>query len=118
MEDTLLQIMDDEFEVAIEDDSEKAIARDLVQVWETLQNGDPSIANVFVERWNQLQSQKGTRNLGQRGEDDGSSSEEEGSSGEGQSTQTDEQMRDADERPKGPIIDDDGFELVQSRRKR
>ena len=112
--------MDDEFEVAPDDDSVSHVADRIMLVWEETSKGDFGTVDRMFEEWS---SRKGNVvKAVQMGEDDeGDSVDEE--SDEEEDDDEDTEMGDASEpvlakEKKAPEVDEDGFTKVPARRKR
>jgi pre-rRNA-processing protein TSR2 len=122
VEDRLLQIMDDEFEVAPDDDSVSHVADRIMLVWEETSKGDFGTVDRMFEEW---RSRKGNVvKAVQMGEDDdGESVDEESDEDDEDEDDEDIEMSDASEpvlvkEKKAPEVDEDGFTKVPARRKR
>lgn len=113
--DLLTQIMEDEFEARLEDGSIEAVASDVVRLWKDLLTEEkPEIIVEALERKANEVRRTGVQvSKGAQDEDDSSSGEE-----------GDEMEVDGDEAPQlvareerrekqEPVVDDDGFTLVQ-----
>lgn len=106
IEETLSQIMGDEFETVLEDDSAAQVAKDVVKLWNDTQSGSTD----FVKRLeDQADALKGKRVVAQQGV---STDNEE----EWESDSEDEEQQEApmlvDRAPPLPQIDEDGFTTV------
>jgi pre-rRNA-processing protein TSR2 len=130
LEDFLVEFLEGEYGVMLEDASEETVVRDLKTLWaECKQRGEgilPSLQEGFLERLERmaerLRREEGGRTLGTRvgGSDPGTS----GESGdeEEERPRPDGDGMDVDQpqarRDTAPVVDDDGFELVQRSRRR
>ncbi|EJD00778.1 uncharacterized protein FOMMEDRAFT_125191 [Fomitiporia mediterranea MF3/22] len=123
VEEMLLQIMDDEFDVILEDGSSEAVARDIVSLWE-MREAEPRM-KAAVELWEeQVNKARGKKVPHQEVVD--SNAEVDGSGSEWEDD--DEAESDGDEVPpllqprtqksrEEPEVDDEGFTRVTSKRK-
>ncbi|KZO93788.1 hypothetical protein CALVIDRAFT_539701 [Calocera viscosa TUFC12733] len=118
VEDLLLQIMDEEFETIVDDDSVEGIARGLLTTWRGL--ADPS-AEASIRLLEEQADKAGKTRLQvqQREEIEEASDEEEGEGEDVEMTGEAEapQLLERPERQE-PVVDDDGFTLVQKKGRR
>ncbi|KAJ3808832.1 Pre-rRNA-processing protein TSR2-domain-containing protein [Lentinula lateritia] len=134
IEDTLLQIMADEFEVHVEDGSAETLGKDIVQLWNAIINSastgstaiDYSEGEKMVQEWeSHAESAKGRKiqaHYQEAVEEDGDWEDDnnEGDDEDGDHpTDEDEAppLIDSNRGQRKPEIDEDGFTLVSSRRK-
>ncbi|KAG2176230.1 hypothetical protein INT43_005464 [Umbelopsis isabellina] len=115
VEDILVQIMSDEFHTDLEDGSAFAVSKHLISLFNQCIHGDHSevakLREKFASRSQQPAGQSGN-NEGDSdtdGDDDGSEGDDDAMGVEEASTS---------QEPQGPIIDEDGFELVTKGRRR
>lgn len=119
VEETLAQVMQDEFEVQVEDDSIVPIAQLIIELRTALLQGNFGVVEQLRERFEKNKDKVLVANAQKRNDggecDDGEEEEED----------SDQEMGDVDGgvpvqtlQPSGPVFDEDGFELVQSRRRR
>lgn len=110
VEDILIQVMSDEFQVMLEDDSAYEVAKQVNAVWIKCQNEE---FDEIVALRNTYEAAKPGNSI-QKGDVSSSSDDEEGDEGDNE----DSEMTDAPTSTKlEPIIDEDGFELVQPKRR-
>ncbi|TGZ84211.1 hypothetical protein EX30DRAFT_338757 [Ascodesmis nigricans] len=113
VEDVLLQVMADEFEVNLEDDSAYLVAQTVMKLKDQIAIGNFADVDEMQRLW----EERGTRRSGpapvvQEIEEEAGSSEDE---------DEDTEMQDAPTAPAEPrqriepVVDEDGFELVQKR---
>ncbi|KAF5375609.1 hypothetical protein D9757_008543 [Collybiopsis confluens] len=126
VEDTLLQIMADEFEVHIEDDSAEALGKDIVRLWEVIigQSAATTVAEKMVEDWESRAERTKGRKIQahfeetpeEEGEweDDDSNEDEDG---EEEPVEHNHEAPQLIDRKKEPEVDEDGFTLVSRRRR-
>ncbi|KIK63216.1 hypothetical protein GYMLUDRAFT_163801 [Collybiopsis luxurians FD-317 M1] len=128
VEDTLLQIMADEFEVHVEDGSAEALGKDIVRLWDLIMgqaaSTESTVGEKMVQEWEaraertkgrkiQAQFEEAPEEEGDWEDDDGEDEDEDG-----------DVLMEQDEAPqlidrrKEPEVDEDGFTLVSHRRKR
>lgn len=127
VEDRLLQIMQDEFDVNVEDESEIAVAADVVRCWtRVMQQNDTSIVTNFRDRWTREGGKVERVNVvetDQDVDDDDEDAQTAGMNGPGRDG--DVEMGDATNpaitsrtQREEPIVDEDGFTTVVSKKKR
>ncbi|WWC85978.1 uncharacterized protein L201_000849 [Kwoniella dendrophila CBS 6074] len=120
--DLLHQIMSDEFDANLEDGSIDSVSNDLINLWKTiLSSTNP---NEFIEnlekKVNELKKQHGGKpkiSKGQGGSESQSEGEDEDSDDEDVNMDEAPQLID-NQQPKErqePVVDDDGFTLVQKK---
>ncbi|KAJ3985595.1 Pre-rRNA-processing protein TSR2-domain-containing protein [Lentinula detonsa] len=132
VEDTLLQIMADEFEVHVEDGSAEILGKDIVRLWGAIINSadtgsriSSSASEKMVQEWeSRAEITKGRKVHAHYQE----AIEEDGDWEDDDSDDDDEdndlpmaeapQLIDHDHSRREPEVDEDGFTLVSSRRKR
>jgi pre-rRNA-processing protein TSR2 len=120
VEERLLQIMEDEFEVEPDDDSVGNVADRIMLVWEETGRGEFGTVDAMFERWRDGQGAT-VQGVLVGGEGNESVDEE---SGEDDEEDSDEEMGDAPpelvpvKEKKAPEVDEDGFTKVPARRKR
>ncbi|KAH8115741.1 Pre-rRNA-processing protein TSR2-domain-containing protein [Phellopilus nigrolimitatus] len=122
IEDTLLQIMADEFDAVLEDGSAEAVAKDIVKLWTDVRDAK---GKETVESWeNQARKIKGKKVASQEVVDENAEFDEE--SGSDDDWEDEEKETDVDEAPQlldsleqkrreGPTVDDDGFTIVKGK---
>lgn len=116
LEAFLCEFMDVEMELVLEDASEKSIVRDLNELWRKTQAGE---GQDLVDRYVEMaEKREGKRTDAQRQRQEGE--EEDSSSSDDSGSEEDDEMdvdAPATSAPKPlPVIDEDGFEMVQSRK--
>lgn len=129
VEETILNAMQDEFDVNVEDDSSLPIAADVLNLYKQVAQGDYSKVQAVYEQW--LQKKNRVQDLHVHvhedpenpdvDEDDDDDNDDDDVHGNevGQDDGGDHEMgTEEPEEPQGPIIDEDGFELVQKGRRR
>ncbi|KAH7873307.1 Pre-rRNA-processing protein TSR2-domain-containing protein, partial [Lentinula edodes] len=135
IEDTLLQIMADEFEVHVEDGSAETLGKDIVQLWDAIINSaSPSSTTIThsegekkVQEWeSRVESAKGRKiqaHYQEAVEEDGDweDDDSEGDDEDGDHPMDEDEVPhliDSNRGQRKPEVDEDGFTLVSSRRKR
>lgn len=113
VEDLLLDCMVAEFETEVDDGSSQAVSRDIITAWQaTLANDIDVIAKLEVEAEKHsaraLPTSRAQGNGDDDWEDDDSGDEDDGEGTAPQSTEPREPKPE-------PVIDQDGFELVQKK---
>jgi pre-rRNA-processing protein TSR2 len=131
LEDFLVEFLEIEYGVMLEDGSEESVVSDLRLLWaECQQRAEgtlPSLQEGNLERWERMaervRREEGGRPIGTRvgGSDPGTDGSDESGDDEPPQRHGDDGM-DVDtpqeRQPREPVVDDDGFELVQPRRRR
>ncbi|CAN6603890.1 pre-rRNA-processing protein Tsr2p [Trichomonascus vanleenenianus] len=115
IEEFLLNIMADEFETTLEDGTAAEVAQLIINLYKEIAEGDTSqvkkLHEQYLEKSERRKNQSSKVKVQSEEGDDDSSSEEEGDA--------DVEMDDTpppSSKPE-PVIDDDGFELVQRKRR-
>lgn len=121
VETTLLQVMVDEFDVAIEDDSAYELARQLVNVYTQCAQGDFSEASALDERFRNKKS--GAAGAGFKKVDDQDQDTDWESDEDGEDDSDDEMdeapaLVHAPREKAEPQVDEDGFTTVVSKKRR
>jgi len=123
--DLLTQVMSDEFEAAIEDGSVEPLAADILRVWKDILTPTARPAEETVAAL-----ERKAKEIGRRGVQATSGGGPEVEDGDDWESDSDEEMEDEDEVPQlvesrperperqEPVVDDDGFTLVQKPRRR
>lgn len=114
IEDRLLNIMEDEFGVVIEDDTAAAVADQIITVYQECAQENFTGVEALHQRYEQRQasSNKNIVNVQGNDEDENSDSDDDND----QDDQFEEKQENSKPAKQEPIIDDDGFELVQKKR--
>lgn len=136
VEDRILQIMGDEFEVALEDESEVALARDIIRVRRDCERGEFAIVDGLWRRWIERKGGNAVRAFRAVGHDDEedegeveddrdsvdeeSGAEDEHEDGDVEMGGTEDGVEDVGKRKERlpPEVDEEGFTKVIGRRKR
>ncbi|KAL8925287.1 MAG: hypothetical protein Q9208_003577 [Pyrenodesmia sp. 3 TL-2023] len=124
LEEFLLQVMIDEFEVNVEDDSGAEIASKIVGLRKLTAQGDFAMVDEMLARWRERQARGGDRVSFQRGQDEEDNEDDEGDSDEdmeeGDDMEIDEAPQLAIERKEKvmPKVDEEGFTEVVGKKKR
>ena len=125
VEEQLLQMMSDEFDVTLEDGSAEGVARDVVRIWTGLNNGENGEerkkAEETIERWEgQALKIKGkVVEAVVEGDDEVGGSEGDDDDWEDESGSEDSgpELIDPSKQRQERVVDDEGFTLVQGRGK-
>ncbi|KAI5794499.1 putative 20S pre-rRNA protein [Peziza echinospora] len=129
VEETLLQVMQDEFEVGVDDDSSLEVARDICSLREKYLQGNLGAVEAWRTRYENRRRGATTQAAISRAprvvEKDGDETDEElDDEDDDDEEDSDEEMGGVSTTPAAvprerlePVIDDDGFELVQKRRR-
>lgn len=124
IEETLVYAMFDEFETNVEDDSALHIAAGIISVYRECANEDYSTVERLFLNWNENKDKKQPRKIVVTG--DSSDEEDEGEEGSDEDMDMCDHDHDhahkhepeeASEIPE-PVVDEDGFELVQKKGKK
>ncbi|CCC72169.1 hypothetical protein NCAS_0J01900 [Naumovozyma castellii] len=118
IEETLLYAMVDEFETNVEDDSALPISKGILDLYNqcyALQYG--TVEELYSDWLEKQKTKKVKKNIHIHNDDDESSSDDNGSGDEDEDFDMDEQAQERPNLIQEPIIDDDGFELVQKKGK-
>ncbi|KAI1608826.1 Pre-rRNA-processing protein TSR2-domain-containing protein [Exophiala viscosa] len=133
LEEVLLQVMVDEFEIVVDDESAEEVARNIWAGLTKLKGGDASGLEELYSRWQEKQKKGGEKVVGiVRGEDkeaedtDWDEDDDEGEEWNGFSDRADVDMDDAPplvdaSKPKQklePEVDDEGFTKVVGKKRR
>jgi len=124
VEDMLLQIMADEFEVHVEDGTAEHLGKDLIHLWVVImgQPENTSSGEKMVQEWEARAERTKGRKIHVEIQD---TPEEEGEWEDDDGEEEDEQMEESEEAPplidhtkgsKEPEVDEDGFTMVKRRR--
>ena len=122
LEEFMLQIMNDEFEINIEDQSGEEIAAKIVGLRKSTLQGDFQAVDEMYQQWAERQASGGRRIIfqhveGDQDEDTDSDSEEVEDDGDVQMGEAPELVKISKERIM-PRVDEDGFIEVVPRKKR
>ena len=117
IEDLLLQIMSDEFDVDLEDDSAAAVARDLVRLFGDVRAGDAAFVRELEAQAERVKGKIPTYQTDGSEDEDESSSEGEWEDEEELGEELVPQLLDATEARarEEPHVDEDGFTLVKKK---
>jgi pre-rRNA-processing protein TSR2 len=123
IEETILYAMQDEFDVNVEDDSSLPIADKIIKVYRQVALGDFSTVHAMYQQWTERQSQRAQRqNLHVHIHEDPENPDVSDDDDEDEDLELQDSSMEIDmeepQEPQGPIIDDDGFELVQKKGRR
>ena len=119
LETILLQVMQDEFDVNVEDESEVGVASGIMRLRTQLQEGDMSGVEEVKARWEKRRGKKETVNVVENKTEDDEDDDHEGDEDEDEDMDMDEAPQLALVREKEePEIDEDGFQKVVSKKRR
>lgn len=125
--DCLIAAMQEAFEVDLEDDSDQTVARDIIRLWKQLVRGNTAmlqeVEKMAAERAGQkvkASGQDGAQDVDEDGNpvDDDEDDDDEDEDMEGDDSEAPKLVDNKDTQPKEPVVDDDGFTLVQKGNKR
>jgi len=111
IEEMLLQIMDDEFETVIEDESTESVAKDITKLWRDVHMGDLAGLQRLEQQASEISDKSIIAQAGPPGELDTDSDEEEGD------WESDDEVGGSDHAPEPQLleVDEDGFTIVKGR---
>lgn len=116
VEDMLLQIMEEEFEVGIEDGSAESVAKDIVKIYDDVKQGKTDLVLKFEELADKAKGKQMEVNV-QAAVDEEDWEDEDGESDEDAEMDEDvpQLMQPAPEPPRReePEVDEDGFTMVK-----
>ena len=117
VEDRLLQVLEDEFEVVLEDDSARDMAQEIVKLWQTAQSGGAQALEVVKKLEEKADKLKGKKVEVEEGATNDSDWEDEsGSESDGGDGADAPALLDHSERTKPePEVDEDGFTMVKGK---
>lgn len=122
IEETLLYAMVDEFDTNVEDDSAVFIANGIIELYKQCQALDYSTVESLYLAWQEKQKNKSIKRVVQVKDDplnpDVSDSEDEEDYDEEESQDVDMDVDEQQQTNPEPIIDEDGFEVVQKKGRR
>lgn len=124
VEELLLQMIADEFDCMVEDLSGEEVAADIVQLWKDTKTGTiESSMMLWEDKEKKMSGKKMEFTLAKKGDDtdwveddEDGSSDEDGEEEDGQ-MEVDDVPTLVDRRPKEPIVDEEGFTVVQGKGK-
>lgn len=121
LEDVLIQVMSDEFDVVVDDESAMNVAAEIIDIRAKIAAGDTAVVQDMWEKWAAKGAKKADTAAFRRVEqDDGEESDSESESDGGDVEMGDapaEGTRGQRERVE-PEVDDDGFTKVVGKKKR
>ncbi|ESK98088.1 pre-rrna-processing protein tsr2 [Moniliophthora roreri MCA 2997] len=124
IEEMLVQVMTDEFEVLVEDGSAESVAKDIVAMWDDVQAGK---GDALVQRWEEkadkLKGKQEVVDIKKGAEEVDDDDWEDDEEDDEDAMDEDEQVPQLIERPpprrkEEPVIDEDGFTLVKGKGRR
>ncbi|KAL9019195.1 MAG: hypothetical protein Q9185_003504 [Variospora sp. 1 TL-2023] len=127
LEEFLLQVMDDEFEVNVEDDSGAEIASKILGLRKLTLQGDFGMVDEMLARWKEMESRGGERVRFQQGQGNNDGEEHEEEDSDRDVEEEEEEDVDMEEAPPlvnapkekvVPKVDDEGFTEVVGKKKR
>ncbi|SCV02650.1 LAMI_0H01552g1_1 [Lachancea mirantina] len=124
IEDTLLYAMEDEFETNVEDDSALPIAAGIIELYKQCDALDFTTVEQLYSDWKENEEKRASQRAALiiKSIEDSSSDDEDGDSDEDDLENGDASEMEVDDVPaltkQEPVIDDDGFELVQKKGRR
>ncbi|KAL4803746.1 Pre-rRNA-processing protein TSR2-domain-containing protein [Aspergillus unguis] len=123
LEDVLIQVMNDEFDVVVDDESAGNVAVKIMEVRSMVERGEFGLVKEMWEEWERKKAAKGSATAGfsrgedQDGETDDEEDDEEDGNGDVDMGEAPQLVRAPRERVE-PEIDEDGFTKVVGKKKR
>ncbi|KAF9224508.1 hypothetical protein BS17DRAFT_648568, partial [Gyrodon lividus] len=126
VEELLLQIMSDEFEVSLEDDSASAVAKDIVKLFSSVCTGDDTFVKELEVQAERIKGKTPQYEVGagsgsdweDEDEDDAGSESEDTQGGEGEEIVPQLLDRSGGRRTQEPEVDEDGFTMIKKKGRR
>ena len=119
IEETLLYAMVDEFETNVEDDSALPIAMEIINIYNDCFNVNYNKVEQLYLEWEEKQkTKKAKRVIHVEGDDDDDNDDQDDDDNEDEDEEMEEAMPDLVSTKPEPVVDDDGFELVQPKGRR
>ena len=123
VEELLLQIMADEFDVALEDDSAAAVAKDIVKLFEAVCAGDETFVKELEAQADKVKGKVPKYEMGVGSESgSGSEREDEDEDGEGEESEGEpapQLLNHSEPRTREePQVDEEGFTMVKTKGRR
>ncbi|CAI4047406.1 hypothetical protein N7582_004092 [Saccharomyces uvarum] len=119
IEETLLYAMVDEFETNVEDDSALPIAMEIINIYNDCSNVNYNKVEQLYLEWEEKQkTKKAKRVIHVECDDDDENDDEGDEDDEDEDEEMEEAMPDLVATKPEPVVDDDGFELVQPKGRR
>lgn len=116
IEEMLLGIMQDEFDTNVEDESAAPVAQQIIKIYQSVADGDDKVVDelyqTFVEKQRKRQ-QSGPQKVKVEGEDSEVDDDDDDEKEEGDNNEESTEPKEKE----GPVVDDDGFELVQRKKR-
>ncbi|KAL0071779.1 rRNA accumulation-related protein [Marasmius tenuissimus] len=120
IEEMLLQVMTDEFDVVVEDGSAESVAKDVVSIWEEVHAGrGESLVQKWEEKADKLKGKKEVIEI-QKADDEEEWEDEDGEEDDDDEMDEEEAAPQLIEPKKKeePVVDEDGFTLVKGKGRR
>lgn len=125
LEDVLIQVMGDEFDAVVDDESAAHVADRIMEVRRMVERGEFGMVREMWEEWERKKGQRGVAGAGfKRGEDQEGETDDEDEDEDGNDEEGDVDMGEAPQLVRAPRervepeIDDDGFTKVVGKKKR
>ena len=120
IEEMLVQVMEDEFETVVEDGSAESVSRDIISLWEEIQVGKTDLVLKFEDLADKSRGKRPNAQERAVSDDEGEDEDDWEDEVEGSSENMDEApaLVDRSEDLREPQVDEDGFTLVQSKRRK
>ncbi|KAF9008715.1 Pre-rRNA-processing protein TSR2-domain-containing protein [Cyathus striatus] len=115
IEELLLQVMADEFEAVLEDGSAESVAKDIITMWNQTKEGNADMVDKFEKMSEKVRGKNVAIQI--ESDDNEWESEEDGDSDDVEEDAP-QLMEPQEAKPKSePVVDEDGFTLVQGKGK-
>jgi len=119
VEELLLQIMADEFDVALEDDSAVAVAKDIVKLFEAVRAGDETFVKELEAQADKVKGKVPKYEMGVGSESEsGSEWEDEEGEEESEGEPVPQLLNHSEPRTRESQVDEDGFTTVKKKGRR
>ncbi|KAL4817273.1 Pre-rRNA-processing protein TSR2-domain-containing protein [Aspergillus spinulosporus] len=120
LEDVLIQVMNDEFDVVVDDESAGEVADRIMEIRKMVENGEFNGVRQMWEEWERKAAKKGDAVAGfRRGEDqDGETDDDEGDGEEDEEMGEAPALVSAPRERVEPEVDEDGFTKVVGKKRR
>lgn len=120
IEETLLYAMVDEFDTEIDNDSALEIAALVMKFYKEVAMGNASGIDALYARWQEKQSSRVVNKVevGADPNNPDADDSDDSDDDEDDVPELEDDAMEIDDQPQGPVVDDDGFELVQKKGRR
>lgn len=118
IEDRLLNVMEDEFDVSIEDGTSLPVAVNIISLYQQCAANDFTKLDKMYEQFQERQKNKTARiPVSVQNEDGADDESDSGESEVDEQSVVYEEVTEQEQQSREPVVDEDGFELVQRKRR-